>query len=179
MKMCNFQHSEHITSKCMLWGFFAPIIPHQPLICRQWHFQSGPEGTRMTVGGTDFRTWGSDRKATNICKTRFVLIVAASNFTQFMRCDYRLLLSPRAYLLVLMTSLSLQILLGRWQQGRWGRWIMQYKRERGEMHATFWSETLEGRDQLIDTGVEMCIRLKLSLRKENIRIWNGFNWLTM
>jgi hypothetical protein len=75
----------------------------------KWAGRDQNYGRRNNFLGLD-----SVRKAANICKTCFVLIIVVSNFPPFKRPDYRLLLSPSAYLLVLLIYLSrsLQILLG-------------------------------------------------------------------
>jgi hypothetical protein len=47
------------------------------------------------------------------------------------------------------------------------------------MHTKFCLESLRGRDQLEDLGIDEKIILKFILGKQGWRMWIGFTWLTV
>ena len=48
-----------------------------------------------------------------------------------------------------------------------------------EVHVGFWWGNLEERNHLEDLSVDGSIILKWTLNKEGVRVWAGFNWLTI
>jgi hypothetical protein len=46
------------------------------------------------------------------------------------------------------------------------------------MHTEFWSVKLQGRDTLRDLVIDGVI-LKWNFEKYGVKVWSGFNWLTI
>jgi hypothetical protein len=49
---------------------------------------------------------------------------------------------------------------------------------RSEKSTPFWSENLRRRCHLEDLGVNGCLKLNFTLRKQNGGLWAGLTWLT-
>jgi hypothetical protein len=41
----------------------------------------------------------------------------------------------------------------------------------------FWSENLKRKDHMTDPAINERVILKLILQKQNVKMWNGVNWL--